>query len=479
MSDTALTSLYAPQVRLVDLATGRIIGATQGNGSSTAIAPDVVSAKVTLTNTGVGQVQVTLNNQRFVQHVNQPPVWKYNGFRKREDRTQPVSEGLGDIGFGQLIRVDFRYGAGTWIKMIVAQVNDLQFSFPASGGAQVQVIGEDILCRFKVKPTADIPYDRKQEEEMVQGSIDKVFEGSSDKPALSLMSDAAQQEGRTQPVRSAKHAKGTTYLQFVTDLAERLDYELFVEFKDLRAQATRTASADAGTGAITLASELEVAFKRCRARTAPTSTKRTSTDLTGEDELPDLHYELRWGRNLIEFSPKFKVFELPTKAEAMGTQPGQRARSHQQLTEAELTALMTAELPASSNYSVAMRNALEARKDYFDDVGAGGESGDSAPGSGLDAPRLKIKAGAQFLKKVREFMTADGQTIGLPRMRPGHYVDIVGLRPPFDGYYYVTKTVHSLDASGYKTQFSVRRPGMQPPEAYLSAATAPTNRGAA
>jgi phage protein D len=68
---------------------------------------------------------------------------------------------------------------------------------------------------------------------------------------------------------------------------------------------------------------------------------------------------------------------------------------------------------------------------------------------------------------VREFMTAETQVVGLPRLRPGQFVDIHGLRPPFDGYYYVTKTVHALDGSGYKTQLSLRRPGMMPPDRYL------------
>ncbi|MEZ4399292.1 MAG: hypothetical protein R3B06_04690 [Kofleriaceae bacterium] len=469
------TALYAPQVRLIDLATGKIIGATRGSPTaSAAIAPDVVSAKVTLTNTGVGQVQLTLNNQRFIAGINQPPVWKYNGFRKPIDRGAELADGLGDLGFGQLIRVDFRYGDGTWIKMIVAQVNDLKFSFPASGGAQVQVIGEDLLCRFKVKPSQDHPYSNKQEEELVDASIAHVFAGVGDRPGLAPGSVTAAQQGRTQPLRSVRHQKATTYFQFITDLAERLNFELFMEFKDVRAARTSARTVDVAGGPVTLASELQVHFEQARSQRGPRGERRAGTDLAGEDELAELHYQLRWGKNLIEFTPTFKVYDMPTQAEAFGTNHGARARSSQRLTPTELTSLMTAELPASDSYpGVTPRHAVDARRDYFGDTGAGAENNQSTAGSNLDGPRLKLKAGAEFLKKVREFMTADGQTLGLPRLRPGQYLDIVGLRPPFDGYYYVTRTVHSLDSSGYKTQFTVRRPGMLPPENYLPPPAAP------
>ena len=69
-------------------------------------------------------------------------------------------------------------------------------------------------------------------------------------------------------------------------------------------------------------------------------------------------------------------------------------------------------------------------------------------------------AEAQFRRKAREFFTIDGTTLGIPRLRPGNYVQITGMRPPFDGFFYVTKTVHTYGADGLRTKFSARRPGM-------------------
>lgn len=464
----APTARYAPQVRLVDLATGKVVGATKGQGNEVAIAPDVVSCRVTLTCHGVGQVQIVLNNQRFVDGKPVWPPWKYNDISASNSPSTRAEQGLANLAFGRLIRVDFRYGAGTWMKMIVAQVNDMQFSFPASGGAQLTITGEDPLCRMKVKPTQDTNHERKQEEDIVGVCVNAAYTGEATaKPSYTADTEDRGAQGRTEPMRTLRHNKGQTYFQFVSEMAERLDYELYMDFLDVRAQPGT--GADVGGGPISLQNELALKFRLARSQKAVAGEKRDGVDPADDAAAPaQIHYELRWARDLLEFTPKFKVFEIPTSAEAIGTNHGRRARSRQQLTAAELGPLMNTELPASPNYSgVTMTNALDARAAYFDKLGSGAESNESSSGSNLDASRLKIQAKARFLKKVREFMTAETQVVGLPRLRPGQFVDIQGLRPPFDGYYYVTKTVHALDGSGYKTQLSLRRPGMMPPDRYL------------
>jgi phage protein D len=81
----------------------------------------------------------------------------------------------------------------------------------------------------------------------------------------------------------------------------------------------------------------------------------------------------------------------------------------------------------------------------------------------VDPERARQLAVTMLRKKAREFMTLEGTTLGLPRLRPGNHVEIRGFRPPFDGFYYVTKTVHSCGADGFRTRFSARRPGMPEP----------------
>lgn len=459
---------YAPQARLVDVVTGKVIGSStvraeletelgRASAPTSVIEPDLISAKVTLTNTGVAQLQVTLNNQRLVNGLPAWPPWKYNDFWTK--RVNLGSDGLGGIVFGQVIRLDLRYADSPWYKMIVAQVTDLQFSFPAAGGSQLQVVAEDLLSKLKVKPSADMPFNGKQEEAIVEEIVAAAFADATQRPAVTLVPGAAADEGRTQPLRSARLQKTSTYFQFVTDLCERLDYELYVDFVSVAADRSMASK----TVVESIPSSLRLNFRR--ARSQPTAAERADWESNLESgERP--HLVLRWGRDLIEFSPKIKVFDLPASAGGGGTTPGRRARQQATLTSAELNALLRKELVAAPNSSdVPMVTALDVREGSD----TSGGNNDSAAGSGLDQPRLKLKAAAQFMKRSRECQTADAQIVGHPRLRPGNFVEVVGLRPPFDGYYYVTKTVHTLDAAGYKTQFSVRRPGMQGPDHYLPA----------
>ena len=50
---------------------------------------------------------------------------------------------------------------------------------------------------------------------------------------------------------------------------------------------------------------------------------------------------------------------------------------------------------------------------------------------------------------------ARGKTIGLPALRAGTKIDVVALGR-FSGLYQVTSTTHTINESGYTTDFSAR-----------------------
>lgn len=467
---TVGTSLFAPQARLVDLATGKVIGAsssTSASGERTfSVAPDLQSASVTLPSTGIGHLEVTLNNQRFVGGMPVFPPWKYNNFALPRTGTQDArTDGLAAVAFGQRIRLDMRYGDGNWVKMIIAQITDLKFTFPASGGSQVTVIAEDLLSLMNIKPTQDKRYDHRQEEDIVNAAVQAVYTDAQQRPDYTPTSDARTSEGRTQPLRNLTHSKGQSYFQFLSSIAERMDYELFLSFKDLEAADTGDAG-QASRSPITASSELDLKFVPARSKIAPPPDAQSAWDTSSSGN--DFHYTLAWGATLIDFTPTFKMFDMPTTAEAVGTQPGRRARQTQTLASSDLDAFFQAELPEAPGYEgIERQTAVQARQRFFGEVGVTNDNAESSSGSNLDTPRLKLQALARFAKRVREFMTVEATVIGLPKLRAGVYVDIVGLRPPFDGYYYVAKTAHTLDSGGYRTKLSLRRPGMLPPDAYL------------
>jgi uncharacterized protein len=62
-----------------------------------------------------------------------------------------------------------------------------------------------------------------------------------------------------------------------------------------------------------------------------------------------------------------------------------------------------------------------------------------------------------LLDKAYQFITGTGKVIGLPDLRPGDNVELLGLGQRFSGDYYVKTVSHSLGADGFTTTFGVRR----------------------
>lgn len=64
---------------------------------------------------------------------------------------------------------------------------------------------------------------------------------------------------------------------------------------------------------------------------------------------------------------------------------------------------------------------------------------------------------AELLPKLNSKSTATGSAIGNPRIRPGTVIKITGVGERFGGFHRVTECTHSLDSSGYRTQFELRK----------------------
>ncbi|HSW22248.1 MAG TPA: hypothetical protein VLJ62_05740 [Burkholderiaceae bacterium] len=398
------TQFFAPQVRLVD-ERGQPI--TLGNQP---VSQDIVSAKVTLGSSSVGQVEVVLNNQRHSDE-DRPlaPSWRYN-------RLAPIS-------FGSRVRVDFRYGNEPWTPMILARITDLAFLFPQAAGAQITLQGEDLASLLKVKPSADpAPYSRLHEIDIVEREL------SASGAGLTLASP------RPSPVFGAAlpdttHKKDKSYLQFIDELAKRMDHEVFVEFDD--------ASPDSAAPAIHLH------FEPVRAATL------------------NKVVDLAWGRDLLDFKPTFKVWDMLTEATASGRIPGRRGGFNVTVRMADAINGLHAAPGGASPIS-----AARVREQAFANENRPDANGEAVESTNLDEERARLKATAVLRRSARQFLTADITTLGFTKLRPGMHVNLSKLYAPFDGIYYVTQTVHTLSAAGYLTVSSLCRPGMLDPSTY-------------
>ncbi|MDQ7777215.1 hypothetical protein [Paracoccus aminovorans] len=406
------TALHAPQVRIVTDKGEPLT--VDGNP----ISPDIVSSVVTLPASGTAVADIVLNNQRNDKaNPNRPaaPSWRYNALK--------------EVSFGKVFRVDYRYGQEPWTPMILARITGVDFNFPSAAGAQVTLKGEDFSSLLKVKPQEPMIYMEDHETFIVQS---EVGDGAPD------LKMAPLPESPFSETISLTRPTDKTRLQFIAELAERMDFEAFVAFND--------DTPIKQTGAV----ERPVAFHFAPARSATLGTVVT----------------LLWGRDLIDFKPAFSVWDIPTQATASGNVPRDRGAIDETVSYDADRALVVNDLHGAPDGGAPM-DAVKARNDFFNARPAVNPI--SVKVENLDTERARLAAAAAMRKGIRGFLTAELSTLGLTTIRPGIHVDLKGLYAPFDGIWYVTQTVHTLNAAGYITKTSLRRPGMLDPAGYPGA----------
>jgi hypothetical protein len=407
---TVSTSFYAPQAKLVD---------ADGNTELATTLGDLMSAQITLVNNGVSQCQITLNNTRTdPQNPNQPiyPPWKYND--------------LVDFKFGQRFGVQLRYADGAnapWKPLIFCRVTDIAFAFPSSGGSTMTLTGQDLLSLL-VKPDPDGASYANPDKDEIE-IVNDILSSSRSNVGLSLSPESTLPPSITTKLHNAPIRKGTEFRQFIKDMADRLDYELFVDNQ------------------VTNPSAIKVHFAPARSLTVGTV-------------IP-----LTWGRDIIEFTPTLRVADQYSSAKTESTDPSRRVNISAQATIADISA----DLHTDPRASAPMLNSVQVLQRYMTEHGDDSASVyNFTPKPGLDQARATQQCVAELRARARDLLTVQGSTIGNTNLVPGVHVNIIGLRPPFDGYYYVTQTVHTLNTSGYRTQFKLRRPGMLDPSQYLA-----------
>jgi phage protein D len=152
-----------------------------------------------------------------------------------------------------------------------------------------------------------------------------------------------------------------------------------------------------------------------------------------------------WGRTLVDFTPVISAAAQVEKVEARGADPDadgpQRGvRSHKTWVDIGLgpDVLRSQGL---SFVGTAVRGTKEVIKP--------------------DHVTSQAEADKSALKRMRELattlITGSGTTVGLPELRAGCTMELVGLGLRFDGTWRLTKTTHTLGASGYTTAFTARK----------------------
>lgn len=411
---------------------------------------DVLRAEVARVNTGVCTYSLTLNNayhstpedraatdlggeayRRELVAAGTPfwPRFKYNDFFHFE--------------FGQRLRIEMRRwpqpedekGANLnpWIPMIAGPITDMRFGFAAGQGAQLTLTGEDDLGRLKDKHDKSVAMSKLPEYEIVT----RILKAESAAPRFTRKLAIAQQRkdlpgfvvDKAQGIDESLQA-GQSYLDAIQKIADRLDFEVFVEFDPTHGPT----------------SEPKLHFETYRGRVRPDSAARDV-------------FLLERGKNLVEYNPTIKVSDQYTTVKVTGRH--RDPKRPEEVTAVAMGSVLADELHHPQGAKGTLVPAPLVRERFY----KGRPNHHVASGSSnLDGARAEVYAEAIIRKKARELFSVEGATVGLPELRPGKHVEIRGMRTPFDGFFYVTKTTHTFGADGFRTKFVGNRPGMELPD---------------
>jgi uncharacterized protein len=162
--------------------------------------------------------------------------------------------------------------------------------------------------------------------------------------------------------------------------------------------------------------------------------------------IPGVTYELKWGVSLIDFTPKLSIANQVKSLEV---------RSWNRQTNRSIRKKVDVRHPD-----------IRINSDLLHFVDPGRACG----GAGC-RPREEVvvnepqytpeqaerRAVALLSERLKQLVEATGTTVGLPNLRAGQRVRIVGLGARFSGTYFVLKTTHTINDSGYITKFTARR----------------------
>ena len=407
------------------------------------LAGDVLQVSVMRVHSGTSQYSITVNN------------WFDSLPQRRRDegdessRPEPLENGrpawprfkyntLQHLRFGDRLRIDMRYcgdrpnetdpaagGAQAWVPMIAGPVTDMRFTFSSGEGSRVTISGEDDLSRLKDKSQGKAEFSRLSERSIVSRVLERV--GYPLPIAKSLVEWPSFAEDDSRGLSETLQG-GQSTLDFLNKLADRLDFEVFVEFDRL----------DMSENGVAVTFHFEPA-----------------RSLTHPDAMPGTTYVLHREKQLIDFAPTIKVIDQYSENR------GQRPPSRPQPARAG----GTAEPAARRSRRTCMRHpedppllsgpAIRPCSSPID------PTGQSCPTRAMSIPNGHSDSPTPLsARRWREPMTIEATTIGLPRLRPGQHVEIRGFRSPFDGFYYVTRTVHSYGTDGFRTRISAVPAGM-------------------
>lgn len=302
---------------------------------------------------------------------------------------------------GNRIHVKMGY-AGELVSMVTGQISSMTPQFPDSGPPTLTVGGLDGLFKLRDRKPARDEITKYQKITDIE-----IAKAIAERNNLKIKTVESPADNVEHPEVIQKNQDDASFLM---ERAKRIDYDVFIV-------------TDPDTDQSTL-------------HFVPPTDGRDSNSIKV--------YQFRWGQNLISFSPTINL----SRQVGSVTVRGWDDRTKQ--------AIVVTAKP---------ENLPNAKTGTADGKSGPKQAQDAMPGKNeivVDYPvrsREEAEKLAQGLlaERAYEFITGNGEVIGLPDLRPGDNIELLDLGTRFSGAYYVKKVEHVINNSGYRSRFEVRR----------------------
>lgn len=355
--------------------------------------------------------QITLNN------------WDAQEQRFKYEPALPQYKGLFDPG--QRIEIELGY-VGNLRKVLIGDITTVQPAFPEGGGPTLTVSGLNILHGFRKKQHT-CSWEDKTDSYIAREIGSKP--ASDNAPGLGLR--ALRMELVT-PDEGTEQADKYVFMNnqydiiFLLDRARRRGYSLRIEMR-VDPQTKREIPA-------------RLVFGRAE------STREVT-------------YELEWGKTLCSFTPTLQTANQISSV----TVKGWDHRAKRPISETAELSKLPQDAGVNRDWENRIARAVNGRHEEI-----------------TNRPVHTAAEARELAKKIlteqrRGMITATGTTVGLPDLRAGRKIVVLGFgarrvnnqvqkseEGAFDGEYFVTETTHTIGDNGYRTQFSARREGKVP-----------------
>lgn len=296
---------------------------------------------------------------------------------------------------GNRVHVEMGY-VDRMLPMVAGVVTRLSPKFPESGPPTITVSGQDNLVKLRDKKP------RKGDVKYYTNKAD--WEIAQVVAARNKIPIEVTKEGPKHPIVVQRNQDDATFLM---ERAKRIDFDCYIDVNPKTKKDT-------------------LYFVK------PTDGRAASQRLT---------YVFEWGKNLVSFTPELTASRQVSAVTVTGWDAKKKAKISYTATKSDLAGKKSG---GTSGPEVA-ETKLDKKEEVVVDWPVQTEE---------EAKALAISL---LRERAYEFLTASGQGIGLPDMRPGDNVEIKGVGLRFSGQYYVKRVEHSLGNNGYQTAFTVRR----------------------